>query len=84
MSESRATPISDEFVMGEQQAGLERMYIEQYLRDKGHTLHSLRELPAEEARRLMVEASSHASAKLAEVEIRARFIEDIRGTAPPL
>jgi len=36
---------ADQNVMEESFAGLERMYLEVYLRSKGHTLHSLHELP---------------------------------------
>lgn len=82
MSESRVPPDPDEFVMQEPEAALEMMYIEAYLRAKGHTLHSLQALPEEEARQLMVEASTYASTKLAEVETRAKFMQDIHGTSP--
>ena len=84
MSESRATQAKGEFVMEEPEAALERMYIEEYLRGRGHTLQSLQSLPAAEARQLLIEASSYASAKLAEVETRARLVQDIHGTTLPL
>ena len=60
-------------------AKLERMYIEEYLRSKGLTLAELKKLPAAEARKLMIEASTWASTKLAEVETRADFVRDLHG-----
>ena len=77
MSEKNATTEEPESVIGQPEGALERMYIEQYLRGKGHTLQSLSALPEEEARQLMVEASAFASCRLAEVETRARFVRDI-------
>ncbi len=71
-------------IMEEQEAALERVYIEAYLQGKGYSLHTLRELPEGEAIRLLAEASGYASLKLAEVEIRAQFMHDIHGVAPPL
>ena len=84
MSDPRIMKEADEFVMEDPEATLERMHIEAYLRAKGHTLQSLQELPEHEARQLIVEASAYASAKLAEVETRAQFVQDLHGTAPPL
>lgn len=75
-------------LMEEPEAPLERMYIEAYLQTRGYTLHcgdqplrSLCDLPDDEAKRLMTGASSYASTKLAEVESRAHFVEEIHGTA---
>ena len=82
MNESRVPEHSDQITMEEPLAGLERMYMEVYLRGKGHTWHSVHELPEQEAKRLMTEASVFASTKLAEVETRAQFMQDIHGTAP--
>lgn len=81
---SKRDAISDEpeSVMQEPEAVLERMYIEEYLRQKGHTLQSVHALPKQEAERLMVEASTYASGRLAEVETRAHFVQDIHGSAP--
>ncbi len=56
---------------------LERMYIESYLKEKGYQLKDLRKLPKKEARRLMAEACTYASMKLAEVESRAKFVRKI-------
>lgn len=56
---------------------LERCLIEEYLKSKGHTHESLESLSEAEAFQLKQEASTYASSKLAEIEIRARFTEDI-------
>ncbi|HJW90715.1 MAG TPA: hypothetical protein VJ436_08750 [Anaerolineales bacterium] len=61
------------------QAQLEKMYIEEYLHNKGYDLQSVRELPEDEAKQLMREACMYASARLAEVESRAQFRRDIQG-----
>jgi len=60
-------------------AKLERMYIEEYLRSKCLSLADLKKLPPVEARKLMIEASTWASTKLAEVETRADFVRDLHG-----
>lgn len=59
------------------QSALEKKLIEEFLEEKGYKLHDLHDLPVEEARRLMEEASRYASLKLAEVESRARFRREI-------
>ena len=76
-------------LMEEPEAPLEKMYIEAYLQRRGYTLHcdgqplrSICDLPEAEAKRLMTGASTYASTKLAEVESRAHFVEEIHGTAP--
>jgi hypothetical protein len=69
----------DEQVLETPEAALERMYIEEYLAEKGHTLKSLRTPAKEEARKLMNEACRYATFKLAEVEARARLHHEIHG-----
>ena len=59
------------------QSALERMIIEAYLAGKNVKLEDLKSLPPEEAQRLMKEASSYASMKLAEVESKAQFRREI-------
>ncbi len=61
------------------QAQLERMFLEEYLQRSGHSLAGLRGLPAEPMKRLMTAASLDASARLSEVETRARFVRDVHG-----
>ncbi len=76
-------------LMEEPDAPLERMYIEAYLQRRGYTLHcgdyplrSICDLSESDAKRLMTSASTYASTKLAEVETRAHFVEEIHGTSP--
>lgn len=59
------------------QSALERKYIEEYLQSKGYRLGDLQELPKEEVKRLMTEACTYSSFKLAELESRAKFREKI-------
>jgi hypothetical protein len=59
------------------QSALERKYIEEYLQSQGSSLESLGNLPKDEQQHLMREASKYASLKLAEVESRAKFRDDI-------
>jgi hypothetical protein len=54
---------------------LEKMLIETYLKGKGYTLEELRRLPKENIHRLMTEASTYASGKLAEVEVKAHLMQ---------
>ncbi|MBI3361327.1 MAG: hypothetical protein HY023_09475 [Chloroflexi bacterium] len=63
---------------------LEKSLIAEYLRSRGYTVESLRDLPEDVAKRLMTEASLYASCKLAEVETRAHFVHEVHGSTPPL
>ena len=65
--------------LGDPNAGLERMFIEEYLRDKGASLHAICKLPQALARRLMTEACTYASNRLAEVEMRAQLVRELHG-----
>jgi hypothetical protein len=58
-------------------AHLEHELIVSFLREKGHTLESIKELPETEAHQIMVEASRYASARLAELEARSRFVDTL-------
>ncbi len=64
-------------LMEDMHALLEKTLIEAYLKGKGHTLDDLKKLPEEEARQLMKEASVYASGKLAELEERAHFVQEL-------
>lgn len=65
-------------VLEERHAQLEIALMEEYL---GRPLQSLAELPEEEAARLRVKASRYASARLAEIEARAGFVQHVAGVA---
>jgi hypothetical protein len=58
-------------------AFLEKALIEAYLKGKGYTLEDLKSLSEEEAGLLKKEASTYASNKLAEIELRAHFVHEL-------
>ena len=73
MSERAERPLEDPM------APLERAFIEQYLRQDGHTFDSIQLLPPDERRRLMVKAAQHAAVRLAEVDARSAYVHEIHG-----
>ncbi len=81
MKTSESGVTQGEVVMEEPHAALEKVYIEEYLHSKGHTMQSWRELSEEEARQLMREASMYASTKLAEVETKTHLVQELHGTS---
>jgi len=58
-------------------AFLEKTLIEAYLKGKGYTLEGLRDLPEEKACQIMTEGSTHASSRLAEVEVKAHLMQEL-------
>jgi hypothetical protein len=58
-------------------ADLERSLIETYLKSRGYTRADLKKLPEAQARQLMKEACIYASGKLAELEKRAQFLQEL-------
>ena len=65
--------------MEDPEAKLATVYIDEYLRSHGHTLESICALPKDQAKQLMIEASTYAAIKLAEVDTKARAIKEIHG-----
>ena len=63
--------------VGDPLSELERAFIAEFLRDRGHTLDTVRALPPAEAHALLQQASIYASCRLTEVESRAHFVEDM-------
>lgn len=59
------------------QSSLERSFIREYLHLKGYEIEDLRGLPKDKTRQLMIAACNYASLKLAEIESRAKFRQDI-------
>jgi hypothetical protein len=72
-----STKINNDQVVEDMHAFLEKTLIETYLRGKGYTLKELKDLPEEEAKQLMKEASTYASCKLAELEDKAHFMQEL-------
>jgi hypothetical protein len=58
---------------------LEQRLIEEYLAARGHTRHSLATLAGSEAESLLRAASEYASLRLAEMEARAHYVDEIGG-----
>lgn len=58
-------------------AALERTFIDELLGSAGHTRRSAQELGAAEASMLLKAASGYASLRLAEIESRARYTDEI-------
>ncbi len=67
--------------MEHQQDKLGRMYIEEYLRGRGLTWEQVHKMPEAQAKKIMVEASTYAAVKLAEVEHRARVVGHMHDAA---
>jgi hypothetical protein len=60
-------------------AQLERQLINAYLAAAGQDFHHLMVRDDEAARRLLAEASLHASERLSEIEARAHFLKKLHG-----
>jgi hypothetical protein len=52
--------------------------VEDYLQSKGYQKEDLQKLPKEQAKALMKEACTYASLKLAELEAKSQFRDEIR------
>lgn len=69
--------------MEDPEAKLAMVYIDEYLHSRGHTLESICTLPKEQAKQLMIEASTYAAIKLADVDTKAHMIKEIHGGVAP-
>jgi len=58
-------------------AFLEKTLMEAYLKGKGYSAEELKKLPEDQVKKLNIEASTYASNKLAEVELRAHFLHEL-------
>jgi len=65
--------------MQDPQAHLARMYVEEFLRSKGLTAATVHDLPPETTHQIMVEASTYAALKLAEVEDKSQVSQELHG-----
>jgi hypothetical protein len=72
--------MDEKYVMEDKQADLARSFIEQRLRSQGYSLDTLSQLPPEQVKKIMVDASIYASLKLAEVENTAHLVRNIQSS----
>jgi hypothetical protein len=70
-------PDPDAPIQTDRAAVLEGEFIAEFLGRSGYSTRSLHELPEDDARALMRDASVYASVRLAEVESRAHYIHEI-------
>ena len=63
------------------EARLELALIEEYLRQHGHTLTELTQLERAERDQLMHDAAAYAAGRLAEIDARAHYVEDLHRRA---
>lgn len=70
----------DECMSEGPQSALEKKFVEDYLQSKGYSRDTLHKLSDELVKQLMKEACMYASLKLAEVEAKSQFREEIRTT----
>jgi hypothetical protein len=59
---------------------LEKMYMDEFLHNRGYTWESVNALPEDARKKLMTEASTYVSVRLAEVEGKAHLAEELHGT----
>ena len=69
----------DALPLEEPLAELERRLIDEFLRSAGYNPDALRARHDDESRLLLVEASAHASNKMAEIETRGHYLRALRG-----
>lgn len=68
---------TDECMSEGPQSALEKKLVEDYLQSKGYTRQELDALPEDVAKQLMREACTYASLKLAELQAKSQFREEI-------
>jgi hypothetical protein len=61
---------------------LERALIDEFVRAQGYDPLKLSDLPEEERKRLLKDASVYASGKLMEVEARSHFLDELHDGVP--
>ena len=59
-------------------SAMERHLLEEYLERQGYSLAKLKDLPEEKRKALMIEACKYASLKMAQVESKVSFRDNIR------
>ena len=69
--------MNDQPPLEESHAALERALIDEFLDRRGYPRPSLKNLPAAEATALLREAAAYASLRLAEIDSRAHYVDEI-------
>jgi hypothetical protein len=69
--------IDEQTPMEDPLAGLEKMFIEEYLKEKGYRWCELAKLDPHEMKKLMTEACMYATTKLADIEAKTGFRHNI-------
>jgi hypothetical protein len=64
-------------IMKDPEGPLEKALIEEFLRAREVGSNRLQSLPKEEAKRLLAEASLYAAMRLAEIEARAHYVQEM-------
>jgi hypothetical protein len=64
--------------VGDPHASLERLLVEEFLQTRGHTWRSLSGLERTEADTLLGSATLYATLRLAEIESRAHYLDEVR------
>lgn len=70
-----------ETALEDPQAGLERALIDEFLTSRGSSLSTIQQQPTEEGRALLRQAMEYADCRLAEIDARAAYIQQIHGGA---
>ena len=76
-SQKNLDELLNRFLTTGPQAALEKRYIQEYLESKGYHWDKLAALPPAQVKELMAAASRYASLKLAEIEARKQFKDEI-------
>ena len=70
-----------ETALEDPQARLERALIEEFLQSRGQSLATVSFKPSAEQQALLVQAARYADVRLAEIDARAAYIQQIHGGA---
>jgi hypothetical protein len=79
VEETMTTDDRDRPPIEEPLSELERQFIGEYLRDAGFDYHALVMRTDAEAKRLLTQATLHASERLSEIEARSHYVHKLHG-----
>ena len=75
MRERAEAPLEDP------QAGLERAFVDEFLKARGCSLSTVGQKPIAERQALLTQATQYALGRLAEIDARAAYLQQIHGGA---